>query len=159
MSRLSLLPLAGLLLLSSGLGRAGAEHLAPNLRSFKTVCVSGAFEEQGKENDAITDKLLGRMLDILDAAGIAVEEGCKLEGSVGGKTQLNLYYTFATTPSGTVYDAALEGWLAAAAPYQEVTLWRDSYFGGMDAGTGALQAADMLDELLRDFIKEWDSVH
>lgn len=159
MSRPSLLPLAGLLLLSSGLGRAGADHLAPNLKSFKTVCVSGSFEEQDKENDAITEKLLGRMLDTLEAAGIAVGKGCRLEGSVGGKTQLNLYYTFATTPSGVVYDAALEGWLAAAAPYSEVTLWRDSYFGGMDAGTGALQAAEILDELLQDFIKEWDSVH
>lgn len=140
-------------------GGALADHQAPNLKSFKTLCVSGDFEEQGKPNDAVLDTLLGRMGDALDAAGIAVTDDCEFTDGVAGKTQLNLYYTFVTTNTGTAFDAALEGWLSTDGKYTSVTIWRDSFFGSIKAGSGAIQAADNLDDLMDGFIAEWDSVH
>lgn len=140
-------------------GGALADHQAANLKAFKTVCISGDFEEQGEANDAVLDELLGGMADALDGAGINVATGCKLENSVTGKTQLNLYFTFTTTKAGTAFEAALEAWLNTDGPYTDVTIWRDSFFGTIEAGSGADLAADDLDELLDGFIDEWDSVH
>lgn len=140
-------------------GGALADHQAPNLRPFKIIYVSGYFTEQGKKNDAVLDGLLRRLTSALDSTGIRVADNCEAEDGVGGQTQLNLYFAFATTRAGTVYDAALVGWLNTEGPFTDVTLWRDSFFGAVKAGTGAEQAAGDLDELLDGFIGEWDSVH
>lgn len=140
-------------------GGALANHQAANLKPFKTVCITGDFEEQREENGAVLNELLGYMASTLDDAGIRVADNCKTENGVAGKTQLNLYFTFSTTKSGTVFSAALEGWLDKDGPYRDVALWRDSYFGSIDAGQGADAAAEELEYLLEDFIEEWDGVH
>ncbi|QFP75913.1 hypothetical protein [Deinococcus sp. AJ005] len=140
-------------------GGALANHQAANLKPFKTVCITGDFEDQDEENTEVLDELLGNMVSVLDDAGISVADNCRTENGVGGKTQLNLYFTFSTTKSGTVFSAALEGWLDKDGPYTDVTLWRDSYFGSIEAGQSADAAAEELEYLLEDFVEEWDSVH
>lgn len=140
-------------------GGARADHQIANLKAFKTVCLTVVFREQDKENEAVLKALVGRMFAALDRAGIPVEDGCKLEGSVGGQTQLNLSYVFTTTGDGATYEAALEGWLYTDGPYTDVTLWRDSYFGSLDAGAGGIQAADSLDLTMDAFVEQWGSVH
>ncbi|CAM3581457.1 hypothetical protein [Deinococcus frigens] len=152
-----LLSVAALCLAVSG--GALANHQAPNLKAFKTVCVTGSFEEQGQQDDGVLGKLLGRLEDALDRAGIQATENCEVENGVSGRTQLNLYFEFTTTKSGTAFVCALDGWLNTSDTYTDVTLWHDSFFGSIEAGSGADQAADNLDELLDGFIEEWDSVH
>lgn len=140
-------------------GAAHASHQAPNLAPFKTVCVSGNFEDQGQPDPELLGGLLGQLAAALGAAGIAVDASCDLEGGVGDGTQLNLFYTFVSTRAGTAFDAALEGWLATAGPFRDVTVWRDSYFGTLEVGSGAQQAAGSLDELMVGFAEDWTSVH
>lgn len=152
-----LLSVAALYLAVSG--GALANHQALNLKAFRTVCVTGRFEDQGQENKDVLGELTGRLEAALDSAGIRADRDCKIENGVSGKAQLNVYFEFATTRSGTAFVSALDGWLNTDGPYTDVTLWHDSFFGSIDAGTAAAQAADSLDELLEGFIDEWDSVH
>ena len=140
-------------------GPAHASHQAPNLSTFKTVCVSGNFEDQGQPDPEVLGGLLSRLAVALGTAGVAVDDSCDLEDGVGDGTQLNLFYTFVSTPSGTAFDAALEGWLATVGPFSDVTVWRDSYFGTLELDSGAQQAAGSLDELMMGFAQDWASVH
>lgn len=140
-------------------GGALADHQAENLKPFKTVCITGDFKDQGKENVAVLDELLGQMVLTLDDAGIQVDDHCHTDNGVAGRSQLNVYFNFSTTKSGTAFSAALEGWLQTDGPYTDVTLWRDAYYGTLDAGDGADAAAEELEFLLEDLIEEWDSVH
>ncbi|OLV15443.1 hypothetical protein [Deinococcus marmoris] len=140
-------------------GGALASHQTANLKPFRTVCITGDFTDQSEENSAVLDELLGNMVSVLDDAGITVADNCRTENGGAGRTQLNLYFTFSTTKSGTVFSTALEGWLQKDGPYTDVTLWRDSYFGSIEAGQGAEAAAEELEYLLEDFIEDWDSAH
>lgn len=149
------LAVLGCVLLSGAL----AERTPENLKGFKTVCINGAFEEKGKSNASIEKKLVQRMYDALDNADITVADApCQPKGLSANK-QLNLYFDFFTTDSGEVYQASLEGWLDKEGPYKSVSIWTDLYIGSMDAGGGALEAADNLDLLMSDFIDDWKKVH
>ncbi|GHF47785.1 hypothetical protein HNQ07_002736 [Deinococcus metalli] len=140
-------------------GAAGADRTPANLKTFKTVCVNAGFHEQDKENEAIRSKLIGRIYDALDGAKIATAEApCQPKG-LSSTGQLNLYFDFTTTTDGKTFDALLEGWLSKDGAYESVTLWQDNIFGAMDAGSGALEAADVLDELIDGFVKDWKTVH
>lgn len=74
-------------------GGARADHQAPNLEAFKILCLSGIYQKQDEENEAVLATLPGRMADALDGAGIRVDDGCKLADAVRGHTQLNLYHS------------------------------------------------------------------
>lgn len=136
-----------------------AEQTPENLKGFKSVCINGSFKEKANKNEAILDKLIQRMYDTLDKAKIAIADSpCQSKGLSANK-QLNLYFDFFTTTSGKVYQVSLEGWLDKEGPYKSVSLWTDSYIGGMEEGSGALEAADGLDELLGEFVADWKKSH
>ena len=152
-------PVLALLTLSTLSGSALADRTPANLKAFKTVCVNAGYHEQDKENDAIRTKLIQRIYDALDAAKIAVADSpCQPKG-LSSSGQLNLYFDFTTTTDGKTFDGTLEGWLTKDGTYDSVTLWQDNIFGSLDVGGGALEAADVLDELVGGFVKDWQGVH
>ena len=152
-------PVLALLTLSALSGSALADRTPANLKAFKTVCVNAGYHEQDKENDAIRTKLIQRIYDALDAAKIAVADSpCQPKG-LSSTGQLNLYFDFTTTTDGKAFDGTLEGWLTKDGTYASVTLWQDNIFGSLDVGGGALEAADVLDELVGGFVKDWQGVH
>ncbi|RJF72298.1 hypothetical protein D3875_12800 [Deinococcus cavernae] len=134
---------------------AGATRTAENLKGFRNVCVNASFEEKGKENEAVRGKLITRLEAALKKANIAVAPGeCGPKGLTANR-QVNLFFSFFTTDDGDIYQASLEGWLSKEGNYKEVTLWSDLYIGGLDVGGGSLEAADLADELVADFIADW----
>lgn len=134
---------------------AQAGRTAENLKGFKSVCVNAAFEEKGKENESVRGKLITRVEAALKKANIPVAPGeCDVKGLTVNR-QVNLFFDFFTTDDGEIYQASLEGWLNREGNFKEVTLWNDLYIGGMDSGGGSLQAAELADELVADFIADW----
>lgn len=150
-----LLPAAALLLPGSAL----ADRTPENLRGFKAVCVNAGFEEQGKENEAIRTKLIERLYSALEGAKIATADSPCQERGLSSSGQLNLYFSFTSTQDGKTFNSVLDGWLSREGAYKGPTLWQDNIFGSMEAGGGALEAAELLDELLEGFVKDWQSVH
>ncbi|WP_309572183.1 hypothetical protein [Deinococcus sp.] len=152
-------PILALLTLGVLSGSALADRTPANLKAFKTVCINAGFHEQDKENDAIRTRLIQRLGDALDAAKITVADSpCQPKGR-SSTGQLNVYFDFTTTTDGKTFDGTLEGWLVKDGPYDSVTLWRDNIFGSLDVGGGALEAADVLDELVDGFVKDWQGAH
>lgn len=134
---------------------AEAGRLPENLKGFKSVCVNANFEEKGKGNEGVRGKLIIRMEAALKKANIPVAPGeCDAKG-LSANRQVNLFFAFNTTNDGELYLASLEGWLLKEGNYKEVTLWSNTYFGGMDAGGGSLQAAELADDVVADFIADW----
>ncbi|PNY80498.1 hypothetical protein [Deinococcus koreensis] len=149
-------PLLAALLLP---GWALADRTPENLRGFRSVCVNAGFEEQGKENEAIRTKLIERLYAALESARIKAADSPCQEKGLSSSGQLNLYFSFISTQDGRIFNSVLDGWLSREGPYKGPTLWQDNIFGSMEAGGGALEAADLLDELLEGFVKDWQSVH
>lgn len=140
-------------------GAALAERTPANLKAFRSVCVNAGFEDQGKENEAVRTKLIERLYDALEEAGITTADPPCQDRGLSSTRQLNLYFDFTSTQDGQTFNAALEGWLSREGAYTALTLWMDNLFGSMDAGGGALEAADVLDELLDGFIEDWQRSH
>ena len=137
------------------LSSAQAYRNAENLKGFKTVCVNVGFEEQGEENEAVRGKLITRLEDSLKKAKIPVAPGdCQAKGLTANK-QINLYFDFFTTDDGEVYQGSAEGWLSKEGQYSEITLWSGLFIGSLDAGSGSLEAADIFDQLLANFVTDW----
>lgn len=152
-------PILAALLLCALPGGARAERIPENLKAFKSVCINAGFEEQDKENEAIRTKLINRMYSALAAVKVAVADApCQAKGLTGAG-QLNLYFDFATTKDGLTFSGQLEGWLTQEGTYKSPTLWSDSIFGALDKGGGALEAADVLNELMDGFLADWKKGH
>ncbi|GAA5535065.1 hypothetical protein [Deinococcus aluminii] len=139
-------------------GLASADRTPANLRGFTSVCVNGSFAERDQEDEKVLTDLLGRVVQKLEAAGIQVQDNPCQPGGTVAQRQLNLFYTFETTQSGTVYSADLEGWLSRQDTLESVTIWDNGYFGELK-GNGALKAADVLDTLLANFLADWRTAH
>lgn len=138
---------------------AAAERTPDNLQPFRSVCINGSFDEQDRKNESVRTKLIDRMYKALDRAGIRVADApCQPNGLTSNR-QLNLYFSFTTTKAGTAYSADLEGWLQSEGKYESVTLWTNSYFGSLDLGGGVQKANDTLDELMDNFIADWQDAH
>ncbi|MFC3861931.1 hypothetical protein ACFOPQ_14275 [Deinococcus antarcticus] len=137
------------------LSTAGATRTVENLKGFKSVCVNASFEEKGKENEGVRGKLITRIEAALKKANVPIVTGeCDAKGLTANR-QVNLFFNFFTTDDGEIYQASLEGWLTREGNYREITLWSDLFIGGMDAGGGSLQAAELADELVADFVTDW----
>ena len=148
-------PLSAALLVCLLPGVALADRTPANLKAFRSVCVNAGFEEQGKENEAIRTRLIERLYSALERARItAAESPCQDKGLTSAR-QLNLYFDFTSTQDGKTFNAVLDGWLKKEGVYASPTLWQDNIFGSMNAGGGALEAADALDELVAGFVKDW----
>ncbi len=138
---------------------AQADHERLNLKDFRTVCVNAYVEFKATEDKAAGQVLYNAIADQLEDAGIRIAQTPCQEKGLTGNRQINLFYTFTSTPNGTAYFGMLEGWLHQESKYKEVTLWHDYSYGATKNERLQDLAGDLATELTDSFIEEWDENH
>ncbi|MFC4425215.1 hypothetical protein [Deinococcus navajonensis] len=154
MKRLTL-PLLALMLSTA----AGADHTLTNLKDFRSVCVNTFVEIKGKEDENLRQEIYESIVEQLEDAGITVAQSPCQSKSGAASRQLNLLFSFSTTPNALAYLGTLEGWIPKEGKFLEPTIWTDHYYGITGKDKLSTLSADSASEMVDSFIEDWDEAH
>ncbi|MFB9990879.1 hypothetical protein ACFFLM_02625 [Deinococcus oregonensis] len=137
-----------------------ADHEVQNLKGFRSVCVNALVEIKDKEDENAAELIYNAIADQLEDAGLAVADNpCQNNGSTANR-QLNLLYTFSSTPNGGAYLSQLEGWLQQEGKYTRPLVWNDYIYGSPGKAETLNQLAeDLATELTDNFLGNWEDSH